>query len=712
MKTTRISILCCLLALAGPVWAQQADVSAPLADELPGGVVFYVGWAGQTDAMAESSLGQILASPEVGQLWELFVQAASASSTAQGPEGKTAVEMIGILLDHEFAIAAVPTDASPGVAVKMVADLGDDADTFLEKMNVLLTSANMGPVEAEAGLWRYDLPDGVPLTIIQTDGRVTCLLGEMPATVDSLARDEAFATALTRVADGQSPQAMVYLDFAQLRETLTAMLPPEAPVAGESDADSFDGSFLNQENINELLSLAGVDEVTTVAMAMRFDGQLMRLTGRIESPGPHTGLLKFYASLPLTDEDLEVIPEDASVVFAINLSLSDMLGEVETVLTGLDQMLDNAQLMAGYEEAMGQFSGMMGFELSTLLDSLGDTWTFSHAASQGGLLTGCVLTVEIEDEAQFAEILAMTEARMKQFGAPLATMGSISYLPTEAGRETVFAPAWMVHEGRLYYAGWPQVLQTVLASDVTPITENEAFQAAMATIPGEPISLTYVDTPELIRLSYGAVLMGGSAMVGDAIRDGMPIDYGFIPSLARLEQLLTPELSAVCMDENGITYEFSGALPTVSLVANLNAPLIGVMAPALVEARKQARIGAMKANLQGIGITVMMYQVDNNDQYPTSLAALVDEGYIDLNALGPIGGPAPRLVNGRLEGYVPHHYIRPAGESGPLAETVMVWTDCPEFEGDAVLVLYVDGHVDTMSRWALMELLEEMEQAE
>ncbi len=706
MKTTHIHILCCLLALAGPIYAQQAEISAPLADELPAGAIFYIGWAGQTEAMAESSLGQILASPEVAQLWALLMQA----SQEDVGNGTVVFDIIGLLATHEFAVGVYPLAEGPAPSFRLIANLGDDADAYIEALDGLFGMLMVERDPVAENQWAYETPDG-PMTLVRDGGMVSMSFGALPAMGDGLAGDEQFGTALTRVSQGQGLQAFVYMDFVQLRDMLTTMLPADAPGAGEPGSASFNAFFFNQENIGQLWQVAGLDEATSVALAMRFDGQRMRLTGRLESPGPHTGLLKFYASLPLTNEDLEVIPDDASFAFAMNLSLSDILGEVETALTAMDMVWENGQFMAGYEESMSGFAEAMGFELGDLFDALGDTWIFSHAPSQGGLLTGCVLTVEVADEAALAEMIAKVEANVARTGLGIETMGVIRYavMPTRPYQPRLVAPAWMVHEGRLYVALWPQVLQTVLASEITPITENESFQTALASISGEPISLTYVDTPELIRLSYGAILLGGTAAVGEASRTGLPVDQSFVPSLARLEQLLTPELSAVCVDEEGISYEFSGALPMVSLVANLNvAPLTGMMIPALAEARSQARIGATKANIKGLHLAIKMYEVECG-RYPDRWEEVVGNGNIGVGSLTLPGGGAPEYVDGELIGYVPYQYMRPLVSSDD--SEIVIWVESRKDFSGQVMYVNLAGEVHLVGHSEFTRLLRAQSQA-
>ncbi len=699
MKTIQIVVLSCLLALTGPLGAQETPISAPLAEFLPADAVLYVGWAGQTEAMSNSALGQILASDQMGELWGLLAQAAGEP----GPEGAMAFEMVEQLLTHEFAVAVYPPVDAPTPGVFMIADLQEAGGTFVRHLSQLMTASQLPATTAEEDYWVYDLPDGQTLVVTLDEvGRVTLRYGLVPVADQVMAEDAGLGASLARLAEGQMPQAIAYLDIAMLRSIVNEQLPPAAPEPGSTEAHSFSAFFFNQENINHIWEQAGLAEATSAAFVLHFDGPLMRFTGRLESPSPHDGLLAFYRAAPLTDEDLAVIPADASVAFAMNLSLADILSEIETVMTGLDMVWENGQFMADYEESMAAFAEEAGFELETLFASLGDTWTFAHAPSQGGLISGSVLTVEVADEAEFGAILDMLEGIAQREGVPVRSMGEIRYIvePSSGYSPTMIAPAWMVHEGRLYVALWPQVLETVLASDAESITASEAFQAARASIPEGAISLTYVDTPAIMRQAYGFILLAGTAATSEMTASGLPIDQSYVPSLATLERFLTPEISACYADETGISFECSGAMPTISMLLNLHITPMAV--PGFVSARRQARVGATMSNLRGMHTAVMMYEVGEG-RWPERFEDLIENNNIDARAFGPIGGPMPQYIDGELVGNVVYHYVRPTDSS--YDDDILIWIESYEDFPGQVAYVTLDGWTQLIPREYFFEQL-------
>jgi len=94
-----------------------------------------------------------------------------------------------------------------------------------------------------------------------------------------------------------------------------------------------------------------------------------------------------------------------------------------------------------YEQSMAEFQEELGCSLEDdVLASLGDTWVLSSAASQGGFLTGTVLSVEVTDADKLAEVIAKIEEaagglpELDETGQPVYRPGVMQVRTLQAGQ--------------------------------------------------------------------------------------------------------------------------------------------------------------------------------------------------------------------------------------------------------------------------------------
>jgi prepilin-type processing-associated H-X9-DG protein len=242
-----------------------------------------------------------------------------------------------------------------------------------------------------------------------------------------------------------------------------------------------------------------------------------------------------------------------------------------------------------------------------------------------------------------------------------------------------------------------------------PLAESPAFAALRKRLSPTASALAYCNSPSLVRRFYGVVLAGGTALT-NALGGRIPgIRPEMLPALPKVEKYIWPDMSAVSSDAKGITIESYGSLPS-GMLLNLSMPktspavpalAVGMIVPALQQARGRAKQAMSAVNLSTIGKAIAMYQVEHDDRFPPNLAALIEEGIIPAKMLySPSSGREPRLDSkGKPVGPIDYVYLGADLDPSAPASLIVAY-ERPEINRDkGTAALFVDGHVE----WLRME---------
>jgi prepilin-type processing-associated H-X9-DG protein len=776
MRTTAIVTSICVL-----VFVLSVQAAPPLAERVPAGALIYVGWSGKTDAMSASAFGKLLDDP-------MFTQALDGAKTAimNGmPRGApqqmfaNAWSMAGVAWNHPCAIALVgiePAGDDRLPTAMLVVDLGNDRQRFAGHLDALLATMNEGGKELperQVGDVRYKVMQIMENRELAMGymGNVffACFGGlEMPkqiltlAAEKSLKADKQFADALNAVS-AEGSQCVLYENVAGI---LSAW---DAKPGQDAGAESRPAN--KSAEARKMLGAMGLGEMKVFAAATRFVENGVYTKAKLFTPAPHRGLLKLYAGKPLADDDVAAVPADADGFCAANFSAAEIFEELKRFIrTVAPEDLSLDERIADLEKKLG-----VSLE-KDIFASLGDTWVVSSAESQGGFITGTLLTVKVKDAERLQAAIAKVEdflkkqlsqdeqqaeslpkltfwtcsmhpqVRMEQAGkCPICEMDlvpsemqvpgmgrgrqrgkrfdikamkvgktEIRYVSAAADDFPLpVAPAWAIHEGKLYVALWPQVIVAAIedppagaakkqpkAGSEGRLIDTAVFREARAKLGKSPSIIAYVNTGRLVKRLYPLMLAGGT-MGANALQSELAIPgaQAWLPSLPRISKYLGPYVAAISSDDEGIVYEEFGSMPLQGLAGPGSAPMfLGGMMVGLTQARSMARVAVSASNLNVIGKGCVIYAGDHNDTLPPDLAAIVKSGYIPAKILRNLASDRlpPRLVNGELVGESDYVYVRGLDSNAP-AELVLAY-EKPEFaRRGRINVLFVDTHVETMS---------------
>lgn len=705
-----LASLCAVILL--PAWL--ASAAAPLADRLPGQAIFYVGWAGQTEAASRTTPGRFLESDLVKQVLEGSAKSLPDSDASNVLRRKM-LDLLPMALRHPAALVLTDIGA-PGSANSpagvLVVDLKADRAEFAKRFDALLAA----------------LPPEIKV-VEQRVGEISCRSAQTPAGQvfagylgdmfflalgpqgltqlteaaqgQSLAQQKRFADAWKQV-EGDNLQGGLYVDVAAVKARVLADQAAQMVGAMTATAPAGNSSLRQTMEAQRILAALGLGKVTAVVGSCRAVGKGFLSRVRVLSPAPHQGVLMPLAAKPLEEADLAGLPADADVALAARISPSALLGETRRCLGVYDR-----NLLAQFDRQFAAAGQAVGLDIEKALASLGDVWTLSNATSRGGSLAGVVVTATVADAPALRSALETLERIVQGLSEGKVTVTSVKSGPAEiryfrpalTGAKDrkwamlfFVAPAYTIVGDKLYIAPYPQTLVTTLEGKNVDLPRQPAFAAARNKLAGKPSMVGYLNTPQVARETYQWLLLAstaGSNGLSQVI--GVDLRPDLMPTVGALVDMLDPDIQGISSDEQGITFESYGTLPYGGADISAVPMVVSLALPAITTARTKAKQAASLASVNAINKQMILYCCEHNDQYPPDLSTLaVEDGMAPKMLVSPLSGRAePKIVDGRLVGEVDYIYIRPKASAD--AHTIILYERFENSPDGTTAVGYADG---------------------
>jgi hypothetical protein len=722
--TISILVVCCFVTVP------TVRAEAPLADHLPGASLLYAGWAGRNLPFDGSSLGQMLQEPAVGHLLGAF-----KASIDKMPDKNVAHlwAIGGILWQQPVAFSLI--DLAPGegnapkISAALLIDLGKDKATFAKHLDAMILNSKMRVLPEKVGqITCRTIQSPVGTISLGYKGNiffltlgnqtVKMLLSVKPAA--SLKTDKAFIARRKGVA-GDNEQFAFSIDLTKLRPRISSLFARATGAAPKAK-----GGPPAKDRVLKIVDALGLGKITAASGSTRIVDKGLHSKTRILTPAPHRGLLMPLTGGALGDADLADVPDDAILFCATKLSAAAFYAEILTMARQIKPGADK-----DIRKGVRQIEDELGISISKdILGNLGDTWVLMSASSLGGFGSGTVLTVSVKDAKKLDATIGKIETVFRKKTVRVSPPG-VRFRPSRApsievlksgklevhyiqgaGRDMPIAPSWAIHKGKLYIALWPQVIVAAVENGgKKSLTRNAAFQKFRRHVSAKPATLTYLDTPAIVRSFYNLLLVGWTVGAPELSRELGLESYpkiDWLPALPKIEKYLSPEMVAVSSDATGITIESYGSLPIVSnyMTSLLTTAPVGAafIVPMIDQARSRAGRTASMANLNAIGKAVAMYQAEHRDQSPPGLVSLVKIKYINAGSLvSPVSGrKMPVDAKGLPTGKSDYVYVfHKPNSAGNLVRAY----ELPENYGNkGTNVLLVNGAV----RWVDMPTLKKM----
>ncbi len=621
------SVLLMLLnGLGLPLGVPPEPEDPLLARVAPDNCLIYTSWSGMAEPDPDSTnqLEQMLAEAEVRRMLETISQQLDLAAQKNpgmfpmGPMSAPILELAKAVLTSPTAIFVEEVRSTPnGMDVRggilMRAD--DDVESIvkaLEQLQEAFVGQQVQRVKiGEADFYRLQLgPDAPPITW-GTRGRYV-VVGVGEGTVEQI-----FARAATdppswlvdlkaRI-EIDRVSTTTYIDVAKLRELLLPMAPPETRQAAEA---------LGLMELKQLSAVTGLDETLYVGRT------------QLEIDGPAKGLFALADGAGLEPAALQPIPQDALAAVAFRLDAEKLLDLFETIVLQIDPR-SAGEMQRGLEEMETE----MGIPIrGELLKALGDVWTLSAGAGDGGLFAGLVATVQLRDQPTVMRIHDQLLQVVRRTAAQNPRAPEI--IQTQLGDQTAYAlgfrksfiplaPAWCITDTHLVVSLFPTALKSYLArkEDAESLATIEPVDKFL-TLDPPPLTLVYVDTKQVFRAIYPTVQIYIQLGLGALRQQGIELDPFLLPAPSAIERHLLPSVMVLRRTETGI--EFISHLSTPGLSLGTAIPMaIGLLVPAL-HTRREVNLRTTSANnMKQIGLALHNYH-DTFKSFPPSYSADAD----------------------------------------------------------------------------------------
>jgi len=721
------------LVLAG--WLVSSAGAAEPAERVPAGALLYVGWPG-IDSLSETAkdteLAKLMNEPEMLRFRKTWCEAVwpaiekKMKEEMKGEPPPPVYDAIQALVKGVWkyptllgVVSVGMSEKGPAVDTIIAVRAGKAAPDLLAHVEILIALVREhGPggevkdVEVAGARFKEFIPHGAPIPIrygvlgddlIITTGTKVSEHLEAGADAKTLAGSERFMAAM-KIAGGSAKTPVIYLDLkggiATVQNFQPLLAEAKIPVLSEPGG------------IARLLEGLGLGSLESFSIVMSPESGGFKTTTFLHAPGLGQGASKLLVQKPLTDDDLKVIPRDASWASVGNF---DLAGSYNGALESLHKI--SPEVHSTVTNGIAMVEGMVGIKLGEdLFGAFGDTWAIFDAPSNGGLLfTGITLVAEVKPDNKLDEILSRAvaaiagatgagealELKHEDYRGQRIAYVNIKGLPSPA------APAWTQYKGRMIVGLYPQMVRITLdrlLDGGESLLANPDFQRGRKLMPPDASSFSYADTAKFLSWAYAIGLPLGQLGIAMGQGEGIPADPAMLPAWPTVARHLFADVSASAQTKDGLLAVSHGALPLnlgggsfVGSVATTSM-LMAILLPSLARARELSKRTVSAANLKGIGIAMYTYANEHDDKLPPDFKTLVDAGTITPKTL-----ISPNDASGAECSYI---YI--AGQTLNGDPRNVLAYEKPDINGgEGSSVLFADSHVEFLTPSSLEKALAE-----
>jgi len=406
----------------------------------------------------------------------------------------------------------------------------------------------------------------------------------------------------------------------------------------------------------------------------------------------------------LGDAFLSLIPSDVTMVQASVFDLSVF-----------DRALTAADLPAR-TDLTEESRKNLGFDIwGDFLAHLGPryAWYQSERTGGGGIMSTVGL-VELKNPDAFATSHAKLVEKINAFGAGMAkgfvridtvdVGGQPSFLLSAPGLPLPVAPMWTI-SGNVAVAGaTPVAFREALAiarAKGPSIAMNPAIRERAGDRAGGLAALGYCDTPRLARSSMGAGTMV-LTMLGNATRVSPASSAPALPGAPAYMEGVRPCIGVATWWGSDLVYRWTtdesltvlGAVAVSQYAKAVTVQTVPMMVGILLPAVQKARTNAIeiKASVQvrAIGMAFTQWASSNNDVYPPSFDALVEQNLLTPEILRSPFGPVQGATT---------DYVALLGGTNDFAANRIIVIDAAAIAigNHTIPVGFADGHVESLT---------------
>ena len=638
-----------LLALLLLVFAWPATAQT-LIDQVPASSALYVGWRGSND---------------MGPGYE--------GSNLQGM-----LKEIGLL-------EAVPELVELLAVLQEEGQIGDDEAQIISMMSTLMISAwtdggamymlppapQGPPIPRLCIMWnkgeaQAQLRDALDTAVAMLGEQLPTFTGELkgtqylsigfdPAEVEaaSLSTSARYKTAVKNV---QADAALiVYVDATEWIKQIdqfTDMMRQQA-----ENQDQKVEPFV--EMWPTVRDAAGLNGLSSFAMSAGLKDKNWHTRLFLGAPAPRRGILSLLDNEAITPANLMHVPKTATYLQVFSMQPSRVLDVTMDVAGSIDK-----EIVKSVQGALKEASEEVGFDIEMkLIRGMGPAWTvYVDPMIAGNGFASIVLVNELQDADSVGQAMAKLSDKANELFAEEDEEVKVRFLTKDSDGVSIthlgipfVAPAWAVHDGKLYVSLYPQALEMAVAQSgkrEDSILANEAFQNAFTRFLDGPVpaaakgrsfdnlrpvtGLSFADLPKTAPEGYGMNMMIMQLLTGASEMFSGEASNMRMPPVGKLMPYIEVTSSITRVDGDGLHIHLVEPFPGATLLsaskgmttgAGLTAPLgVAILLPALGSAREAAREVQTLSQGRQISVANFAYAADHKGAFAKDIAEL--ETYI------------------------------------------------------------------------------------
>lgn len=456
------------------------------------------------------------------------------------------------------------------------------------------------------------------------------------AAADSLANAERFKQAAKQVqADGS---LVIYVDVQEWIGQVDSFAKMMKEQAEDRDrpADPF------AELWPTLRDASGLSGVNRLMFSAGIKNKNWHTKMFLDAPAPRTGILSLIDNKPVQPASLTHVPKTATYLQVFTMDPARVLDVTRDMIGTVDKRMAE-QFDAGLTEA----SEEVGVDLEKeLIKGMGPVWSvYIDPMVAGNGFSSLVFVNELRNpksvEAALEKLSASANNALEgalddaPINIRLLTQEIKGTRVTHLGIPYV-APAYMVHDGRLYVSLFPQGLEMALEQSgkaEDSILANKAFQGVLDRFNAKSFTgLSFTDLPETAADGYGINLMIVQTIAGAGEMLNGKASPMRMPPIGKVMPFIEPAGAITTVDDAGLHMHSIEPFPGSALLGPakgfestmaISGPLaVGVMLPALGSARNAARQTQALSQVRQVGMAQFAYAADNKGKGAKDIAEL------------------------------------------------------------------------------------------
>jgi hypothetical protein len=426
----------------------------------------------------------------------------------------------------------------------------------------------------------------------------------------------------------------------------------------------------------------------------------------IKPGSPRTGLLACLRPADLSM--FNIVDANAAVAAVWNF---DLVGAYDSVMNAINAADANAYASAN--NAIVQAQATIKFNIrNDMLASLAGpatVYTMPAGATMENPSPGMIVVARLTDAPRFekamnslGDFLASVSKGMMQNSAEPQSDGPTLHRWTIMPLAMMqIAPCWTAADNMFIFGTNPGLCKNaaVAAAAKQPGAGSFAltptYKKAAARFPKDVLDVKYVNSRVQFMQTINQVQQFWPMATMGLTKEGITLP-ATLPDYSSFAKQMGPGWEYSWFDANGLRSHYDGPGVDIGLdKAGAAGVGLAIAMPALGKARQQARRTVSMSNLKQIGVAIQLYAADHNDAYPPDLNALnryvpqkvLESPFKDKNFKGP-------------------SYIYIPDQSKKSSPDNVVAYENPAFDGQSMLVLHVDGHVQFMNKRDFQQALE------